>query len=43
MTLYEIRIAEAWAAFHRKQPNVPFYAFASAFNAGWTGAESNSL
>lgn len=35
MTDYDYELSRAWLPFHKAQPNVPFYAFSTAFLAGW--------
>ena len=35
MTDYDYELSRAWHAFHRSHPNVTFYSFATAFQAGW--------
>ena len=42
-TLYQLKIARAWAAYNRKHPFISFYAFASAYKAGWDDSEGDSL
>lgn len=40
---YDLEIARAWAAYHRKFPFLTFYQFAAAFKAGWDSKSGDSL